>query len=259
MWRVSDLHFAYSAELPILSQINLETQPGEFVGILGPNGSGKSTLLKLLAGLLVPGSGQIQLKDRALAHYNVVDLARLRAWVPQDDHLSFPFSVYEVVLLGRQPYAKWWGFETPADHQAAERALVWMQCQDLSSRPCTELSGGERRRVILARALAQETAGLLLDEPTAHLDIHYQLQILTQLKRLCREEGRTLIVSLHDINSAALFCDRLLLLKGGHCYAWGDAHEVITEKNLLEVYQVRAQVRSDLENGKPYCRWLEAS
>ncbi|MFP6663707.1 MAG: heme ABC transporter ATP-binding protein [Deltaproteobacteria bacterium] len=210
--------------------------PGELLGIIGPNGSGKSTLVRALAGVLQPDTGTVLLDGRPLADLGRRERARRIALVPQETRLSFPLSVRELVLLGRTPHTGRFGWEGAADFAIAERAMQRMDLAGLAGRPVAELSGGERQRVVLARAFAQEPRVLLLDEPTSFLDLRHTVILLDLVRDLCREEGVALGIVLHDLNLAAMYCDRLLLLSEGKCHAEGAPGDVLRYDDLCEVY-----------------------
>lgn len=219
-----------------LDGVSCALQPGELLGIIGPNGSGKSTLIRTLAGVRRPDSGAVLLDGRPVADLDRRARARCIALVPQETRLSFPLSVRELVLLGRSPHTGPFGWEGEADFRIAERAMQRMDVAALALRPVAELSGGERQRVVLARALAQEPRVLLLDEPTSFLDLRHTVILLDLVRDLCREEGVALGIVLHDLNLAAMYCDRLLLLSEGKCHAEGAPAEVLRYDDLCEVY-----------------------
>jgi iron complex transport system ATP-binding protein len=231
---LQDVSFGYDKE-PVVDGIALDVGRGDFVGIIGPNGSGKSTLVRLMSGTLDPWSGHVLLDGRTIESYRRRDLGRRIAVVPQESSISFPFSVMEVVLLGRTPHLGGFGFERDEDLAAARRAMVRTDVSHLAERMITELSGGERQRVVLARALAQEPSLLLLDEPTAFLDLRHQVEIYDLLSDLV-QEGMTVVTVLHDLNLAALYCERVVLLEAGRVAQSGSPREVMTYANLTRVY-----------------------
>jgi iron complex transport system ATP-binding protein len=235
-----DVSFAYGSAM-VLRDVAFTVGRGEFVGIIGPNGSGKSTLLRLMSGYLRAGRGQVLLEGRPVERYGRRELGRLLGVVPQETAVTFPFSVTEMVLFGRTPHGGGFGFDRETDLAAARRAMERTDTAHLARRPITELSGGERQRVILARALAQEPAILLLDEPAAFLDIRHEVEMYDLLRDLQRG-GMTVVSILHDLNLAALYCDRLLLLHEGRLARSGTAAEVITYKTLKEVYGTEVYV-----------------
>ena len=240
--------FAYRGG-PVLRDVSFAVGAGELVALCGPNGAGKSTLLRLLLGLHAPSSGQVTLAGRPLAALTRRQIARHAALLPQDAPADVPLSVREAVSLGRLPHLGRLQPETAADVEAVDRALAATDTTALGDRPVTELSGGERHRVHLARALAQEAPLLLLDEPIAGLDIAHQLAAM-DLLRATADAGRAVVVALHDLALAARRCDRMLLLSGGALAADARPAEVLTPEALARVFGVRAGVRLDAE-GRP--------
>ncbi|HVM96061.1 MAG TPA: heme ABC transporter ATP-binding protein [Candidatus Acidoferrales bacterium] len=234
------LHFRYGLE-PVINDISLTLQAGEMLGVIGPNGSGKSTLLRLLSGVLTPERGDVLLHGKQLQTYTRRQLGQQLAVVPQDTLIEFPFSVTEVVLMGRTPHLAGFAFESRRDLEIAKSAMERCGVQHLAQRSIHEISGGERQRVILARALAQETEIFLLDEPGAFLDIRHEVEIYDLLHDLQRE-GRSIVTVLHDLNLAALYCDRIVLLKEGRLARLGPPAEVITYDAITEVYETEVYV-----------------
>lgn len=238
-------------------EVTDEVREGEILGVLGPNGSGKSTLLKLLAGILPVQRGSIQLYGRPLASFGRAELARLVAYVPQHGTVAFPFTLAEFVLMGRFPHCRtggvlqWFGWETPDDLRVAERAMDAMEILHLADRPIGEVSGGEQQRAVIARALAQEPRILLLDEPTVFLDLRHQLDICTIVRRLNREQGLTVVWVSHDLNLAAQYCDRLLLLENGTPARSGAPSEVLQPAVIESVYRCPVLVDRHPASGTP--------
>jgi len=218
-----------------LSGIDLVVRPGEIVGLLGPNGAGKSTLLRVLAGVLAPYRGSIRLGDAELSALGRREAARRLAMVPQEATADLPYTALETVLLGRHPHLSGLGFESRHDVELAERALARLGAASLAERPLAELSSGERQRVTVARALAQETPVVLLDEPTSFLDLRFQVELFDLLRELATE-GRALLAVLHDLNLAAEYCDRVALLRKGRVVATGATAATLTYATLTEVY-----------------------
>jgi iron complex transport system ATP-binding protein len=233
---VRGISFGYNAGL-LLQDISFSVGAGELIALIGPNGSGKTTLLKIMLGLLHPNSGAIKLNGQALSNLEPKLRARSIAYVSQQPALSFPLTVRELVALGRYPYGMR-RRESTTDTNAIEIALEKTVAQELSDRQFNSLSGGERQKVLIARALAQSAQVLLLDEPTLHLDLNFQLQILSALKRLCVQDGITVITVLHDINLVSLFADKALLLSAGILRGFGPVIEVINEASLKELLDV---------------------
>jgi iron complex transport system ATP-binding protein len=233
--RIRHVSFSYFDGL-VLRDIDLSVEAGERVGLLGPNGSGKTTLLKLASGLLRPTQGEVYLGDLSLHQLTRREIAQKVAVVPQQLEMPFSFRVGEMVMLGRTPFVKALSGEGETDRQAVRQALVLTNTEALANRTFNELSGGERQKVILAMALAQEPKLLLLDEPTVHLDVNHQVEILELIKGLNSENGITVVAAMHDLNLAALYFDRLVLLKEGAIFADGSPAEVLTEDIIHQVY-----------------------
>lgn len=242
LWQLCGIEFGYSGR-SVLQDLDLSFAHGQCYGVLGPNGSGKTTLLDLLCGLLVPDSGTIRFSGRSLSTWRPRELAKKVALVPQDFVVRFGFSVREVVEMGRHPHLVRFAALDDHDLQLADRVMEEMGIQTLADRPVTRLSGGEKQRVAVARALAQDPQVLLLDEATSNLDIFHTLSILGAIRRRVDEQGLTVIAALHDLNQAAFFCDRLIFLKKGKLACQGAIDEVLQADIVHEVYGVEAQVR----------------
>ncbi len=242
-----DLIFAYHHQ-PVINRVSLTLEPGEVVGLIGPNGSGKSTLLRLLLGLLPPAQGEVTLNSSPMQSLSRKAIARQLALVPQDTAIDFVFAVRDVVAMGRNPHLKRLQPETSTDAAAIQWALNATETDHLAHRPIHELSGGERQRVILARALAQQATTLLLDEPTANLDVTHQLETLMLVRNIAQDQ-RCALVALHDLALAARFCDRLLLLANGQLVAQGRPEEVLTTANLATYFRLRAKIQWDNDAG----------
>jgi iron complex transport system ATP-binding protein len=235
--------FAYDRSAArAVDDVSMTVQPGAILGLLGPNGSGKTTLLRLLAGTLSPLSGDIHVQGAALSTLSRREIARRIAVVPQDTHTAFDFSAIEIVLMGRYPHLGAFELEGADDLAIAREALVATGTAGLESRPFNALSGGEKQRVVIAGALAQRADILLLDEPTASLDLAYQLEIASLLSALNRSRGVTMIVSTHDLNLAAAVCTELVLLKGGRVLANGPTEQVLDAAGVRSLYGVEADV-----------------
>jgi len=239
--------YAYAARRgaqaePALHGVSIEVPRGALVGLLGPNGCGKTTLLGLLSGVLTPAAGKVSLDGRPLSSMSRREIARRIAVVPQETHPAFEFSVMEMVLMGRHPHLGLMQLEGPDDFAAARDALAATGTAQLAGRRFTELSGGERQRVVIAGALAQSPDVLLLDEPTASLDLGYQLDVAALLVRLNRERGVTMVIATHDLNLAASVCDSLILMREGRVLAQGPADEILTPSMVRELYDVDADV-----------------
>lgn len=220
----------------ILNNINLKAVPGKILGLIGPNGSGKSTLVKGMTRVIDLFSGHIFIDGRNIKNIKREELARLIATVPQNPVLPEVFTAFEVVLMGRTPHLGFLRYEGREDMAIAWQSMEATETELFAERRVGELSGGERQRLIIARALTQQPKVLLLDEPTAHLDINYQVEILDLIKNLSREQSLTVIVALHDLNLAAQYCDWLVMLNGGKIYAEGTPSSVLTSQNIKDVY-----------------------
>lgn len=243
MLQAADVTFAYEPRSAGLTGVSLEAPRGSLVGILGPNGSGKTTLLRLLGGSLAPVSGHVTLDGRDVSRIHRRELARRIAVVPQETRLAFEYSVIEVVLMGRYPHLGAFELEGEHDLEIAREALDATGTRALEQRAFPTLSGGEKQRVVIASALAQSAALMLLDEPTAALDPGYQIEIATLLRRLNRDRGVTMVVATHDLNFAAGLCDRLVLLRDGRVLAAGPTDKVLTREAVRALYDVEADVR----------------
>ncbi len=235
IYQVREVYYRYTDRW-VLEDISLEVMEGEILGIIGPNGSGKSSLLKLLSRVNVPQKGDISLREVDINLMAQMDLAKCVAVVPQESSFFFPFTVGEIVLMGRVPHLRGRLFESSHDMNVAMEVMTWMDIAGLEGRPVTEISGGERQRAIIARALTQEPDVLILDEPTTSLDIGHQMDIYNILTRLNIEKGLTMIISSHDLNLSSQYCHRLMLMSRGRIYAVGTPSEVITEENIRDVY-----------------------
>ncbi len=235
----------------ILRGVDIDLRAGEFLGIVGPNGSGKSTLMKALTGILPLRAGIVKLNDRPLAEYSAREQARWIGTVPQISIPVFPFSVREVVEMGRHPHLARFASLGTADFAAVDEAIALTDIEHLADRSIDQLSSGELQRVTIARALAQQPKILLLDEPTAHLDIGHQMDIFELLVRLKSERNLAIMCISHDLNLAAEYCDRLALFSVGQVFAMGSPTEVITEANLQSVYGTLVSVRQNPHSGQP--------
>jgi len=222
------------------------------VALLGPNGSGKTTLIKLASGVLKPSQGEIKLDGSSLSRLSRRSIARTMAVVPQQFHIAFAFTATEVVMLGRIPFLKAFTEEREIDRQFVSSALKLVGISELKERRFDEISGGERQKVILAMALAQQPKLLLLDEPTVHLDIAHQIEILELVRSLNKERGLTVIAAMHDLNLASLYFDRLVLLKEGRVSADGTPHQVLTEAGIREVFSASVGVEPHPVTGTPH-------
>lgn len=225
----------------IIKGMSVEIKEKEFVGILGPNGSGKSTLLKCIYRVLHPKSGEVQLNGKAIQAYSVKESAREMAVVAQHNYYNFDFSVQDVVLMGRSPHKKAMERDNANDFGIVSESLEKVGMKEFRDRSFSTLSGGEQQRVILARALAQKTNCLVLDEPTNHLDIKYQLQLMDIVRSL----NLTVVSAIHDLNIAAMYCDKIFVVKDGKIVAFGTPEEVLTKEFIKEVYEVDVELLKD--------------
>ncbi len=241
---------------PVLEDVSLTAAPGQCIGLVGPNGSGKSTLVRALSRVLPPQRGQVLLDGADIYRMAARALARRLAVVPQDNAVHFDFSVRQVVLMGRAPHLSRFGLERPQDYAIAQECLALTSTAAFADRPITALSGGERQRCMIARALAQQPEILLLDEPTAHLDINHQIEVLDLTRRLTAAKGLATLVVLHDLNLASQYCDHLVLLAGGRTIATGAPRDVVTEATIREAYGAEVQVRLHPTTGRPYVTLL---
>lgn len=245
-----DLSFTYGSARFALKGVSFDVGAGELVGLLGHNGSGKSTIIKLIMRLLKPQDGRIMVEGRRAGSWPLREYARRVAYVPQESAAVFAFTALESVLMGRSPHTGALGFESAEDMDIARRALERVDVAGLADELLEELSGGERQRVILARALAQQANLLVLDEPAAFLDIRHQYDLYRLLAELAHEEGRSCLCASHDLNVAAAFCDRLLLMHGGKLLATGSPEEVLTPEVIAEAYGIRVEVHKG-PGGRP--------
>ena len=240
-----DVSFSYRDSM-VLKGVSLSVRPGEFVGVMGPNGSGKTTFLRCLTGYLTPRSGAVTVEGRPVASFSPKEVAKYFAVVPQISSTDFPFSAYDIVMMGRIPHAgNRLGGYSRKDVAKVSDAMARTNTTQFAGRTFNALSGGERQRVVIARAIAQEPQALLLDEPTIYLDISGQIEIMDLVKDINRKEGMTVIAVLHDVNLAARYCDRIVLLSNGAIKAAGPPAEVLTQETIQEVYGVEVAVRRD--------------
>lgn len=246
---IINIDVSYGAK-KILEAISFYADKGEILGIIGPNGSGKTTLLKAMSRIVAPDSGEVHINDRSLASFDVRDLAQQIAVVPQDIQIGFDYTVQEIVMMGRHPYIRRLASETVRDLEICDRAMHLANVTHLAGSSVREISGGERQRVLIARALAQEPRILLLDEATSNLDISHQVDILNLIRSLT---GKITVISVfHDLNLAAYYCDRLIMLKEKRIVAVGKPGEVLTREALKTVYGIDVLVKLHPMTGKPY-------
>jgi len=254
MLDATDVSFAYrgaaAATPPVVDGVSMLVERAASVALLGPNGAGKTTLLKLLAGMLQPRAGQVTLDGRPISGLTRREVARRLAVVPQETKTPFDFTVIEMVLMGRYPHLGAFELEGARDLAIAREALAATGTTAFESRPFSTLSGGEKQRVVIAGALAQSADALLLDEPTAALDLKYQFEIVALLRRLNAERATTVVVSTHDLNLAAALCDHVVLLRRGRIMAQGATGAVLTPENIRALYDVDADVQFHQRAGR---------
>ncbi|CUU04427.1 iron complex transport system ATP-binding protein [Candidatus Kryptobacter tengchongensis] len=248
--KVNNICFAYEREI-VLRNISFEVEEGEFVSLIGPNGSGKTTLLKILMRLLIPKKGEVMIFSRNINSYSLNELAKIIGFVPQDNFFPFPYTVLEVVLMGRTPHLRGIGFEKKEDLKVAFEVMELTNIKDLADKPVTSLSLGERQMVLIARALAQQPKVILLDEPNAHLDISHQIEIFSLLKILVKERNITVISVSHDLNLVSLYSDKIILLSRGEIFAVGKPDVVLTEQNIKNAYGTDVFIDVNPITGKP--------
>lgn len=236
MLELRDLSFAYPGGKALLEGLSFTFRRGEVCAVLGPNGTGKTTLLKVLLGLLKPSAGEVVLSGGTLGRMAAQERARKLAYIPQDVSLRFPLSVFEFVLLGRKPWFAWG--PSPSDVALAGTVLSRLDLDAFAERPLASLSGGQRQKVALARALVQETDWLLLDEPTSSLDLRHQVEVLTMARHVAAKQGKGVILSMHDINLASRYADTILLMKDGKIVTSGAPADVLTGERIASVYGI---------------------
>lgn len=243
MLTAADVWFGYDERTPVLRGVSLDVPPRAIVGVLGPNGSGKTTLLRLLAGTRRPQRGSITFDGAPLSGFSRATLAQRMAVVPQETQLAFDYTAGEVAMMGRYAHLRAFEIEGPRDIAAIDETLAATGTLHLKDRPFATLSGGEKQRVIIASALAQIGSGvLLLDEPTASLDLRYQLEVADLLRRLHAEREVSIVISTHDLALAGAFCDQLVLIRDGRVVAAGRTGDVLTRDNIRAVYDVDAEI-----------------
>ncbi|MCM8761690.1 MAG: ABC transporter ATP-binding protein [Candidatus Omnitrophica bacterium] len=247
---VKGLYGGYGSQM-VVRGVSFEVGRGEFLGIIGPNGSGKSTLLRLATRILKPSAGSVMLDGKNIRSIDSKAFFRRVAFVSQDTIIQFPFTARQIVLMGRIPHLKRLQFETRRDLEIADRALALTDTSHLAERPIDSLSAGERQRVIIAKALAQEPELLFLDEPTSHLDIGHQARTLDLLKKLNMEKNLTIVMVLHDLNLASAYCDRLIMLNDGVIYREGCPDEVLTYQNIEAIYHTVVLVNKSRITSRP--------
>lgn len=242
VFELAGVRFAYDGGPEVLGGVDFTIRQGEIVGLIGPNGAGKTTLLHLMNGLLRPTGGRVRLEGRDAAALEPIVRARRLGFVPQGAAVMFPYTVGEIVAMGRHPHRNWLGGATDEDRAQIRRAMEVTGVERFARRSFSQLSGGEAQRVVIARALAQAAPSLLLDEPTSSLDLYYQAALYGLLERLNRERGLTVVIVTHDVNLAAEYCGRLIGIREGRVLVDGPPQEVVTSERIHELYGVQAEV-----------------
>jgi iron complex transport system ATP-binding protein len=248
---ITDLRVGYNKKA-VVDELSLRVGPGTFYGIIGPNGAGKSTLFKAASGVLRPWKGSIKLKSKDVYRMPRRELANIMAAVPQFQEAFFPFRVREFVQMGRYPKRGRFGMLHSSDHKIIEESMHLMKIEALADKRIDELSGGELQRVHISQALAQEPEILMLDEPTSHLDIGHQSIMLNLLRKRCLSTGIPILMIVHDLNLAAAYCDRLVLMEEGRVFSEGAPLEVLTKKNVDAVYKTSVEIMTDESLGYPH-------
>ena len=250
MIKINNVCFSFEQE--VLRNININIERGKFYTILGPNGSGKTTLLRLLSKSLNMEKGEISIYGKNLTQIKAAMLAKEMAVVPQSTEIEFDFSVQDIVLMGRTPHISRFCSESEKDIKIAMNAMKCTNTWNLKNKSINALSGGEKQRVVVARAIAQETGIILLDEPISHLDIHHQIEIMNGLKKLNKNKKITIIAVLHDLNIAAAYGDHMILMHDGGVYRDGTPEEVLTEDIIKKVYGLEVYVTKNPKTGKTF-------
>ncbi len=250
MFEIHALSVRYGTN-PVLKNINLQVAPGEIMALIGPNGAGKSTLIRAISGVAKIESGRVQFAGKDITDLSNGERARIMGVVPQARPLGGAFTVEQTVLIGRTAHMNWFGRATAKDVEIAHWAMKKTSIEHLAGRRNAQLSGGEQQRVLLARALAQQTPVLLLDEPTNHLDLQHQINFLSLVRELAQQEKLAILMALHDLNQVSAYADRVALLLGGEMKALGSPATVLTEDNLFAAYNTRVQIISNLDGLPP--------
>jgi len=226
----------------VLKNVSIDFKPNEFTFLLGPNGAGKSTLLKSINGILKTDSGDIFINEKSIKEYEEKELAKHVAFIPQEFHLQFDFNVYEFILMARYPWLNYWGHYQEKDHQITEKYIERLGLNEFKNRLFNQLSGGEKQRVLIARALVQDTAYILLDESLSFLDINHQIEILSLLREINLTENKAMIMISHYLNLAAEFADRIVFIKDGEIHASGSVAEVYSEETLSNIFDYKVSM-----------------
>jgi iron complex transport system ATP-binding protein len=245
--KVKDVEFSYGS-VHVLKDVSIELAASEMLGVVGPNGAGKSTLLRCIDRILSPQKGCILLDERDIKKMSRMELAKKMGYIPQSASQVFPATVFDTVLMGRRPHLGWRSSEE--DTEMVLETLQMLNIEDLAMRDINELSGGQQQKVFIARALTQEPDVLLLDEPTSNLDIRHQLEVMDIIKNIVREKQISAIMAIHDLNLAARYTDRIIMMNGGTIFAAGEPFSVLTTKNIKQAYGVEVEVND--HGGRPY-------
>ena len=248
------LFFSYEKEEPSIRDITVHLRPGHFYGLIGPNGSGKSTLLDLFSGYIPPGSGSLSLNNKDITTCRRAEIASCLTYVPQSFELSFDYPVEDAVMMGRHIHIPRFTAPGKTDFKLVDEAMEVMGVTHLKKRKVTKLSGGEKQRVMIARALAQNTHLVLLDEVTSNLDINHAISIMKTMSALVRDHKRTVIAALHDLNMASIFCDMLMVMNEGELVKYGPAETVMSEELIKDLYKVSSEI-SIVDNNKKFIRF----
>ena len=238
--QIKNLSFGYKKNQMILNNINLEIKQGEILGILGPNGTGKTTFIKCINNIHKPNEGRILYDGNNIMNLSQLNIAKIIAYVPQYTNNFFPMNVIDTVMMGRMPYVK--KNYSDEDKEIVFSIIKKMNLEEFAFRNIKEMSGGERQRVFIARAMAQQPNIIILDEPTSSLDLYNQLFILHTITQLAKENNITIIMTIHDLNLASMFCDNILMLKDAHIFAHGKPESILTAENIYEMYKVRTEI-----------------
>ena len=248
---LKNISFAYGNK-DVLRDISLDINEGDFISIIGPNGSGKSTLIKIMNNIYQPKRGKVILREKAIEQYRTKDIAKEISLVPQEVDINYDFTVEDIVAMGRYPHLKALEAESDKDYKIIEEAMILTNVYDLRDRKVTEISGGEKQRTMIAKAIAQDSNIILLDEPTSSLDMNHQIEIMDFLTKLNKEKKLTVITVLHDINLASRYSNKLILIKDGRVIDRGSPAEVVTEENMRDAYNLEAAIDLNRYTNKTY-------